>query len=75
MTEKNNEALQRWLPVIVMFISCLVTVSLAWGSLSTRMAFVEQQVKDQITRHEYDDLKERMTRIETKLDAELSKGK
>lgn len=73
MTDKNNETLQRWLPVIVMFLSCVITVAVAWGSLGSRVSAVEQQVKDQITRHEYDDLKERMTRIETKLDADLRK--
>lgn len=71
MTEKSNETLQRWLPVAIMFVSCLVTVGVAWGNLSTRMTLLEEQSKEVITRHEYEDLKERMTRIEQKLDTEL----
>ena len=75
MNEKNQESLQRWLPVIVSILSCIVIVSVAWGSFSSRLAAVEQQTRDGITRHEYDDLKERMTRIEKKLDDELSRNK
>lgn len=71
--EHRNELLQRWLPVVIMFVSCLVTVGIAWGSLSTRITIIEEQTRDQITRHEYEDLKERMTRIENKLDVELRK--
>lgn len=73
MNEKNGESLQRWLPTIIALLSSIVIVAVAWGSLGSRVSSVEQQVKDQITRHEYDDLKERMTRIEMKLDAELKR--
>lgn len=73
MTEKNGEIVQRWLPVVVMFLSCLVTVAVAWGSLTARMSAVEQMTRDSITRFEYNDLKARLDRIEAKLDAELSK--
>lgn len=75
MTEKGQENLQRWLPAIVTFLSCLLTVAVAWGSFSARLTALEVQTRDQITRHEYDDLKERMSRIEKKLDEDLSKRK
>lgn len=75
MTDKGQETLHRWLPSILMFLSCLVTVSIAWGSLTSRMAAVEQMTRDSITRFEYNELVKRLDRIEAKLDAELSKKK
>ena len=71
MTEKSQETIYRWLPTIIALLGCLATVGVAWGSIIARVAAVEVQAKESITRFEYNELVKRLDRIEIKLDQEL----
>lgn len=68
MTQSTSETVKRWVGIGVLILAWLVGTAVQWGAFSSRLAAAEEALKDKVSRTEYQDLKDRLQRIEDKLD-------
>jgi hypothetical protein len=74
----NGDARGKWLTVALLILSWIVTTAVQWGAFNARISAVEEASKQKVDRNEYEagqrDLRERLDRIESKLDRNLSRS-
>ena len=73
MTQPNGEALRRWIGIGLLLVGWLVSAAWFSSSYATRLSAVERNIDQKVSQQEFNDMKERLTRIEDKLDKALQK--
>ena len=77
-TEQNGDKSKYLLTIALVVLGWIVTAAMQWGSFNARMSAVEETAKQKVDRTEYEagqrDLRERLDRIETKLDRNYSRS-
>lgn len=71
MTQPNGDSVRKWLLVGIAFLGPLLTAAWFSSSYATRLAAVEKALDQKVEQREFNDLKDRLTRIEDKLDRAL----
>lgn len=61
----------RWSHVIILLVTWIFGLGVLYAGLKDDHAHIERLESNSVDRREYDDLKQRMTRIEEKLDRAL----
>lgn len=73
MTQQNEKSLREWLLVVIAVLGPLLTGAWFSSAYATRLAAAEKTLEQKVDQREFNDLKDRLTRIEDKLDRALRK--
>lgn len=77
MSTQQKDWISKWLPLIFAIGANVVTIAYGYGQLTQRIEPIERHVAEaaqtSVTRHEFNDLKSRLDRMESKLDRLLER--
>jgi len=86
MSNTQRDSILRWLPLAATIMTNLILVAYGYGQLNQRISPLEKHMEDSPTRNEFnqrnatrdreiEDLKDRIVRMDGKLDRLLERGK
>lgn len=77
-TEQSGEKSKWPLTIALVVLGWIVSAAMQWGSFNSRISAVEETQKQKVDRNEYEtgqrDIRERLGRIEEKLDRNYSRS-